>query len=65
MSFDDYEDELDDAVGKPRVARVDQQSAEQHSLPDLIAADRYKNAKEAYKNKVPFVAIQISPPGAD
>ena len=46
---------IEDAIRKnasgPKSAEVDGQKVEQHSLPDLIAADAYLASKKAVKSR--------------
>ena len=44
------------AVG-PKSAEVDGQKVEQHSLPDLIAADEYLASKKAIKSRASGLKI--------
>ena len=39
------------AADGPRSAQVDGQKVEQHSLPDLVQADRYLASKEAKRGR--------------
>jgi hypothetical protein len=64
------EDELIDAIEEnargPKRAQGDGGSMEQHSIPDLIALDKYKAAKDATATRGAGVLryIQLVPPGA-
>ena len=52
------------AVG-PKSAEVDGQKVEQHSLPDLIAADEYLASKKAIKSRTSGLKIsKLSHSGA-
>lgn len=63
-------DEITDAIETnaqgPQKASADGVSAEQHSLPDQIAADKYLAAKRATAANPAkgFVKMRIVPPGA-
>ena len=46
---EELQDKIEENAQAPRRAVVDGVEAEQHSLPDQIAADRYLAAKEAAK----------------
>jgi len=46
----------ENAVG-PKSAEVDGQKVEQHSLPDLIAADEYLASKKAIKSRASGLKI--------
>ncbi|MCL2645619.1 MAG: hypothetical protein FWD61_01275 [Phycisphaerales bacterium] len=49
----------------PKRAKGDSGEVEQHSLKDLIEADKYLAAKEALKNPSKgFTRVKIVPPGA-
>jgi len=61
---------LDDAIAEnaagPAKASVDGQSVEQHSLPDVIEADRYRESKNA--SRKPGMGIRFAklvPPGTE
>jgi hypothetical protein len=61
--------ELDEAIRDnatgPKRAQGDAGSVEQHSLPELIEADRYLASKEAAKQKGLGVKFtKVAPPGA-
>ena len=45
------EEALAKALSGPKSAEVDGQKVEQHSLPDLIEADRYLASKKAAKSR--------------
>lgn len=45
------EEALVKAASGPKSAEVDGQKVEQHSLPDLIEADRYLASKKAAKSR--------------
>ena len=45
------EDTIRENASGPRSAEVDGQKVEQHSLPDLIAADEYLASKKAIKSR--------------
>ena len=45
------EDNIRGNAAGPRSAEVDGQKVEQHSLPDLIAADEYLASKKAIKSR--------------
>lgn len=53
------------AIG-PKRAKADAVEAEQHSLPDQIAADRYLQSKQAARGKGLGIATKkLVPPGTD
>ena len=61
-------DDLKDAIKKnaegPKQASADGVTAQQHSLADQIAADKYLAAKEARANPAKaFTRVKIVPPG--
>ena len=47
----DGKNTVKEAMTQPRKGTVDGQSFEGHSLPDLIAADKYVRAQEAAKKR--------------
>ena len=62
--------DLDQAIAEnaagPAKASVDGQSVEQHPLPDVIEADRYRESKKA--SRKPGIGIRFAklvPPGAE
>ena len=62
--------DLDQAIAEnaagPAKASVDGQSVEQHPLPDVIEADRYRESKKA--SRKPGLGIRFTklvPPGAE
>lgn len=62
--------DLDQAIAEnaagPAKASVDGQSVEQHPLPDVIEADRYRESKKA--SRKPGIGIRLAklvPPGAE
>lgn len=64
---DDLEDTIRDAAAGPLKAATDAVSAENHPLPDLIAADKYLASKAAADNGRTrgLRFSKIVPPGAD
>lgn len=62
-------DDLKDAIKKnaegPKQASADGVTAQQHSLPDQIAADKYLAAKDAAARNPAkgFTRVKIVPPG--
>ena len=63
-------EELDQAIrdnaAGPRRAQGDSGSAEQHPLPDQIAADRYLASKQAAASPVKALRLtRLVPPGAE
>ena len=61
-------DDLKDAIKKnaegPKQASADGVTAQQHSLADQIAADKYLAVKEARANPAKaFTRVKIVPPG--
>ena len=62
--------DLDQAIAEnaagPAKASVDGQSVEQHPLPDVIEADRYRESKKA--SRKPGIGIRLAklvPPGTE
>lgn len=62
--------DLDQAIAEnaagPAKASVDGQSVEQHPLPDVIEADRYRESKKA--SRKPGIGIKFAklvPPGTE
>ena len=62
--------DLDQAIAEnaagPAKASVDGQSVEQHPLPDVIEADRYRESKKA--SRKPGIGIRFAklvPPGTE
>ena len=55
MDGENTQNSLDDAIrraaGGPKSAEADGQRVEQHSLSDLVKADRYLASKEAAKSQ--------------
>ena len=55
MDGENTQNSLDDAIrraaGGPKSAEADGQRVEQHSLSDLVKADRYLASKEAAKSR--------------
>ena len=55
------ETQIEDAIKRnasgPKSAEVDGQKVEQHSLPDLIAADEYLASKKAVKTRTSGLKI--------
>ncbi len=64
---DEEVDPIDDAIANPRSVTSDGQTVEQHPLPDLIEADKYRRAQAAAsRNKLGGIRLlKISPPPAD
>ena len=62
---DDLKDAIKQNAEGPKQASADGVSAQQHSLADQIAADKYLAGKEAVsKNPArAFVRVKIVPPG--
>lgn len=61
---DDLKDTIEQNAKGPKQASVDGVSAQQHSLPDQIAADKYLAAKKASANPArAFTRVKIIPPG--
>jgi len=62
--------DLDQAIAEnaagPAKASIDGQSVEQHPLPDVIEADRYRESKKA--SRKPGIGVRFAklvPPGAE
>jgi len=45
------EDEIRENASGPKLAEIDGQKVEQHSLPDQIAADSYLASKKAIRSR--------------
>jgi len=58
------EQAIRDNLAGPRRAQGDSGSIEQHSLKEMIEADKYLSAKSATRRRVPFRVLRISPPGS-
>lgn len=58
------DDTIKNAAESPRAAEVDGARVEQHSLDDLIKADRYIESKRAARVGFPVKRTQLEPPGA-
>ena len=61
--------DLDQAIAEnaagPAKASVDGQSVEQHPLPDVIEADRYRESKKASRKRgIGVRLVKLTPPGA-
>jgi len=55
---------LETAATTPASATVDGTSAQQRSLPDLIAMDRYLSSKQAAASRKPGIRFaKLLPPG--
>ncbi|MEW4454573.1 hypothetical protein AB1L30_18005 [Bremerella sp. JC817] len=59
----DLTNEIADAANKPRQVTVDGVTVQGHSIPDLVAADKYLSQKKAIKKRGFFSARQMVPPG--
>jgi len=62
----DLDQALAENAAGPAKASVDGQSVEQHPLPDVIEADRYRESKKA--SRKPGIGIRFAklvPPGAE
>lgn len=62
-SEDDETIDIEQAAVDPRQVSVDGVQVSGHSLPDLIAADRYLKAKKAAKSRKPGFRIAKIHPG--
>lgn len=51
MSQDDTTEQLRKAMLQPKKVEVDDKTVEQHSLQDVIAMDRYVEAKKALSRR--------------
>ncbi|MCL2645428.1 MAG: hypothetical protein FWD61_00315 [Phycisphaerales bacterium] len=61
---EDLKDIIKTNLSGPRRAKGDSAEVEQHSLKDLIEADKYLAAKEAMKDPSKgFKRVKIVPPG--
>jgi hypothetical protein len=59
------EDTILDNAMAPKKVTGDEGSVEQHSIPDQIAADRYKLAKQASRRGIGLKMTKLIPPGSD
>jgi len=60
----DLSEQIEDAAGNPKKVQSDAGSAESHSIPDLIAADRYLAEKTAAsRSTLPIRMLKIKPDG--
>lgn len=65
LHVSDLSDNIQTNAGGPKKASRDGESAEQHSLPDQIAADKYLRSREATRSRGRGVQItKMKPPGA-
>ena len=63
---DELEDTIRQNAQRPKQAAVDGVSAEQHPLPEQIAADRYLASKNATRKKgLAGILRKLIPPGTD
>ena len=64
----ELEEQIETQAGEPRSASADGASAEQHPLPDQIAADRYLEEKKASRlsptARLRGLFVKLVPPGA-
>jgi len=57
--------DLEQVASQPKRVRVDDTSAEQHPIPDQIAAVEFQNRQEAAaRTGLPFRMALFRPPGA-
>lgn len=62
---DDADQKLRDNAAAPRRVRIDGNEAEQHSLKDQIAHDKYDRSKQALaKGKTGLRFFKLIPPGS-
>ncbi len=61
----DISDNLEDNAAAPKRASGDTGSAEQHSLPDQIAADEYLASKKAARRGLGIRQVKLIPPSAN
>ena len=61
----DLDETIETNAAQPRQASADGVSAQQHSLPDQIAADKYIESKRAAHAdpRTAFTRVKIVPPG--
>ena len=65
MEEKNLEENIRENASGPKSAEVDGQKVEQHSLPDLIAADEYLASKKAIKSRTSGLKIsKLSHSGA-
>jgi len=57
MEEKNLEENIRENAAGPRSAEVDGQKVEQHSLPDMIAADEYLASKKAMKSRASGLKI--------
>ncbi len=63
---DDLKDTIRQNAQGPAKATIDGNSAEQHSLPDQIEADRYLASKAASRKRTLGITLKkLVPPGTD
>lgn len=56
--------DINKAAAEPKQASGDGISVTKHSIPDLIAADKYQNAKAQARNKQSGLRVaKLRPPG--
>jgi hypothetical protein len=61
----DLSENIEQAAADPLKVSLDGFSAEGHSLPDLIEADKHLARKSAAAStRLPFMVAKIRPPGA-
>lgn len=64
MSESEIEQQIDKIAQEPAEARGDQGSIKQHSIAELIEADKHKARKQASRlSGLPFRVGKIRPPG--
>jgi hypothetical protein len=57
-------DTLEAATAQPKKVMVDGQSIENHSIPDLIAADKYLKSRTAASTGLGVRYVKFVPPGS-
>lgn len=61
----DLSDTIESVAGAPKRTSVDDQMVEEHSIKDLIEADRYLAEKTAAtRSSLPIRFQRLNPPGA-
>lgn len=61
---EETEDRILENALAPKRASGDSGSAEQHSIPDQIEADRYKRSQQAASRGLGIRHVKLIPPGA-
>ena len=66
MTEKTMEEIIEESAANPKTMETDGMKVEEHSLGDLIKADKYLEQKKAAKNGGPLFRVgRFNPPGAD